>query len=310
MKEVLITGGTGSFGNAMAKRLLELDVERIVIFSRDEQKQEQMAQKFKDARMRFFIGDVRDRSRLETAMYGVDTVIHAAAMKIVPTAEYNPFECIKTNIHGAENVCRASLAAGVDRVIALSTDKAVNPINLYGATKLAAEKIFVAANNISAGRTKYSVARYGNVVGSRGSVVPLFQYLTHLGKSLPITDPRMTRFWMTLAQAVELVENAIAGMHGREIFIPKIPSVKIVDVAQAVGPNLPQEIVGIRPGEKLHEVLMTEDEARDAMECWNMYVVNGGPSNVKEGTRYTSDTNPTFLSVKQIRERLEADPAL
>ncbi len=303
MKKILITGGTGSFGHAMTRRLLGTDVERIVIFSRDEQKQEQMQRLFNDERLRFFIGDVRDQKRLETAMYGVDTVIHAAAMKIVPTAEYNPFECVLTNIHGAENVCRASLAAGVQRVLALSTDKAVNPINLYGATKLAAEKIFLAANNVSAGRCSYSVCRYGNVMGSRGSVLPLFKSMVAGGTNhIPITDPRMTRFWMTLDQAVDLVLTSLGMMHGREIFIPKIPSMKVVDLALAIAPQLPHKIVGIRPGEKLHEVLMTEDEARSANEAWDRFIiVPEGPCNVRDGTRYQSDTNDKFLSVEELR---------
>lgn len=311
MRNFLITGGSGSFGNAFTKRFLDCDLaDRIAIYSRSEQLQEEMRRRFNDdARLRWFIGDVRDRDRLEMAMHGIDIVVHAAAMKIVPTAEYNPFECVQTNIYGAENVCRASLAAGVKRVLALSTDKAVNPVNLYGATKLAAEKIFIAANNISAGRTIYSVARYGNVVGSRGSVVPLFKNLAYTGKSLPITDPRMTRFWMSMDQAITLVDYALGAMQGREIFIPKIPSMRIIDLAKAIDPVIQQNIVGIRPGEKMHEILMTEDEASNALEGWNLYVINGhvgepSLSNIKNPQCYASDTNSKFLSVDELKDML------
>jgi len=304
--KVLITGGSGSFGQAMTKLLLEERLaSRIVIFSRGEHLQEEMARKFGDDRLRFFIGDVRDQARLEMAMHGVDTVIHAAALKIVPTAEYNPFECVLTNIHGAENVCRASLAAGVTRVIGLSTDKAVSPLNLYGATKLAAEKIFVAANNVSAGRCIYSVCRYGNVVGSRGSVVPLFRELVELGESIPITDPRMTRFWMTMDEAVNLVLSSLGMMKGREIFIPKLPSMRVVDLARAMAPTLPQTIVGIRPGEKLHEILMTEEEARGALEAWDRYIINSdGVSNITNPQEYTSINNSKFLTVEELKSYL------
>jgi UDP-N-acetylglucosamine 4,6-dehydratase len=305
--KVLITGGTGSWGQAMTRRLLDDKLaQRIVIYSRGEHLQEDMARKFgNDDRMRFFIGDVRDQSRLEMAMHGIDTVFHAAAMKIVPTAEYNPYECVLTNIHGAENVCRASLSSGVQRVIALSTDKAVSPLNLYGATKLAAEKIFVAANNVSAGRCIYSVARYGNVVGSRGSVVPLFQRLAASAADLPITDPRMTRFWMTLDEAVDFVLTSMNMMKGREIFVPKIPSIKITDLAMAMAPEAKHEIVGIRPGEKLHETLMTEEEARGALEAWDRYIVNGDAvTNIAAPEAYSSNTNTNFLTLEQIRDRL------
>lgn len=304
---ILITGGTGSFGQAMTKRLLDDDLaERIVIYSRGEHLQEEMAHKFGNDRLRYFIGDVRDRERLEMAMYGIDVVVHAAALKIVPTAEYNPFECIQTNIMGAENVCRSSLATGVNRVIALSTDKAVSPLNLYGATKLAAEKIFVAANNISAGRCNYSVCRYGNVVGSRGSVVPLFQKYAGIKDGyLPITDPRMTRFWMTLDQAVDLVLTSLDMMKGREIFIPKLPSMRVIDLATAMAPNLHHRIIGIRPGEKLHETLMLEEESYMALESHDRYIINPDISNnTKPGFRYSSDTNTDFLSVDQLRSYL------
>jgi len=302
-KSVLITGGSGSFGNEMVRLLLPMSLNRLVIYSRDEQKQEQMQRRFNNPALRFFIGDIRDRERLEMAMHGIDVVIHAAAMKIVPTCEYNPFEAVMTNIHGAENVCRAAMATGVSKVMALSTDKAVNPVNLYGATKLAAEKIFVAANNLSAGRTQYSVVRYGNVVGSRGSVVPLFKSLHSQNKPLTITDQRMTRFWMTLDQAVWFVLSSIDMMHGREIFIPKIPSMHIMDLAEAIAPGENHVVTGIRPGEKLHEVLLTIDEVHLAMEAHDRFILNGGPSNAKVA-QYSSDTNPKFLSVDDLRRML------
>lgn len=302
---ILITGGSGSFGQAFTRRILGLGVKRVAVYSRGEQLQEDMRRKFPDDRLRFFIGDVRDRDRLEMAMHGIDTVVHAAAMKIVPTAEYNPFECVLTNIHGAENVCRAAIASGVSRVVGLSTDKAVGPLNLYGATKLAAEKIFVAANNMAAGRCSFSVCRYGNVVGSRGSVVPFFRSIIKDNKgTFPITDPRMTRFWMTLDQAVDLVLSSLDMMHGREIFIPKLPSMRVVDLAAAMAPDYAMDIVGIRPGEKLHEVLMTEDEARLAMEAHDRFIVNGGPSNIKHDLHYSSDKNGKFLTVEQLRKYL------
>src|SRR5882724_6531165 len=301
---VLITGGTGSFSQHLVGKLLRDNLaEKIVIYSRGEHLQEEMARKFDDSRLRFFIGDVRDRDRLQMAMYGIDTVVHTAALKIVPTAEYNPYECVQTNIGGAENVARASLAAGVQRVIALSTDKSVSPLNLYGATKLAAEKIFVAANNMSAGRCSYSVCRYGNVVNSRGSVVPLFKRLANAGEHLPITDPQMTRFWMTLDQAVDLVLSSLEMMKGREIFIPKIPSARIVDLAAAMSPL--SKVIGIRPGEKLHETLMTEEEARGALECWDRYIINSdGVSNIKEPKTYSSDSNGDYLTVEEIKKYL------
>lgn len=280
--------------------------ERLIIFSRDEQKQDAMAHQYnEDPALRLFIGDVRDKHRLIMAMDCVDLVIHAAAMKIVPVCEYNPFEAVLTNINGAENVCRAAMAAKVPRVIALSTDKAVNPLNLYGATKLAAEKIFVAANNLSAGRTKFSVVRYGNVVGSRGSVVPLFKSLHSQHKPLTITDQRMTRFWMTLDQAVELVLTSVAMMQGREIFIPKIPSMHIMDLAEAIDPGGNRVQMGIRPGEKLHECLLTEDESHLALESWDRFILNPDTSNYsKPGFRYASDTNEKFLSVEDLRRML------
>lgn len=304
-KSILVTGGSGSFGNAFTKKVLPMKPAKLIVYSRDEQKQEAMQRQYDDPALRLFIGDIRDRQRLEMAMYGVDLVVHAAAMKIVPTCEYNPFEAVMTNINGAENVCRAAMAAGVKKVIALSTDKAVNPLNLYGATKLAAEKIFVAANNLSAGRTKFSVVRYGNVVGSRGSVVPLFQSLYSQCKPLTITDQRMTRFWMTLDQAVEFVLSSVDMMHGREIFIPKIPSMHIMDLAQAIDPGGEHIITGIRPGEKLHECLLTEDESHMANEAWDRFIINPDISNnTKPGFRYASDTNDKFLSIDDLRKML------
>ena len=311
MKSVLITGGSGSFGNAFVRRLLETDAERVVIYSRDEQKQETMARDLsshaRSSILRFFVGDVRDVDRLHFAMHSIDTVVHAAALKIVPTAEYNPTECVATNITGAENVVKASIRAGVSRAIALSTDKAVNPVNLYGATKLAMEKIFIAANALSAGSTRFSVVRYGNVVGSRGSVIPLFKSLAAQGKPLPITDKRMTRFWITLDQAIDLVLLCRHEMIGREIFVPKIPSMKILDLAQAVSGNDFWLEVGIRPGEKIHEVLITEDEARSTLEYRDHYKIF---PNVYNGTlpavfRYTSDGNKDWLTVEQLKEMIK-----
>jgi UDP-N-acetylglucosamine 4,6-dehydratase len=320
MASILVTGGTGSFGEAFVHTLLtKSPPRRLAIFSRDEQKQYAMAQRLRVAHpdsgdcLRFFIGDVRDDSRLEMAMRGVDFVIHAAALKIVPTAEYNPFECVLTNIHGAENVVKASLRATVKKVIAFSTDKAANPVNLYGATKLAADKIMVAANNLSGeGGPRFAVVRYGNVLGSRGSVLPFFEQLVHSGaKKLPITDPRMTRFWITLEQGINFVLSSLALMQGGEIFVPKIPSMKVVDLATSVAPGLPHEIVGIRPGEKLHEIMITEDDSRMTLELQDRYVIcppiegwsrahldKLGARPVAEGFSYTSDHNTEWLDGK------------
>jgi UDP-N-acetylglucosamine 4,6-dehydratase len=304
----MVTGGTGSFGHAFVKHVLPLEPEKIIIYSRSEHLQDQMARLYDSPRMRFFIGDIRDEQRLTMAMYGVDRVFHAAAMKIVPTCEYNPFEAVMTNVQGAENVCRAAMAAGVKRVIALSTDKAVSPLNLYGASKLCAEKIFVAANNLAAGRCHFSVVRYGNVVGSRGSVVPVFKSLHAAGKPLCITDIRMTRFWITLDQAVDFVLSCEDMMHGREIFIPKIPSVFLTQVAEAIDPGFDKihpKIIGIRPGEKLHECLMTADESRQALESWDRYVITPDViSNIKPGFQYMSDDNEKWLDVEAIRKSL------
>ena len=325
-KTILITGGTGSFGHAFARKLLnDHQPKKIIILSRDELKQYEMAQEFPEPEMRFFIGDVRDLGRLITAFDGVDYVVHAAALKHVPIAEYNPIECIKTNVHGAENVIQAAISAGVQRVIALSTDKAANPINLYGATKLASDKLFIAANNMVGTRhTRFSVVRYGNVVGSRGSVVPYFRKILAEGaKSLPITDSRMTRFWITLPQGVDFVLKSFLRMHGGEIFVPRIPSSMITDLASAMAPDLPQLIIGIRPGEKLHEVMCPSDDAHLTLEFSDYYTIKptitffsqpdfainglgekGQP--VPYGFCYDSGTNPDVLTVDQVRALLES----
>jgi UDP-N-acetylglucosamine 4,6-dehydratase len=322
-KSVFISGGTGSFGKQYTKTLLaRYKPKRIVIFSRDELKQFDMQQEFGGAEMRYFLGDVRDLSRLQEAMSGIDYVIHAAALKQVPAAEYNPMECVKTNIYGAENVIKAALANNVKKVIALSTDKAANPINLYGATKLASDKLFVAANNMAGGKpTRFSVVRYGNVVGSRGSVVPFFEKLiASNAEALPITDERMTRFWITLQQGVDFVLKNFERMYGGEIFVPKIPSVRIVDLAKAMAPHLPHKHVGIRAGEKLHEIMCPMDDSHLTLEfddhfvlqptirfhsATNDYSVNklgerGHP--VAQGFEYQSGKNPHFLGVDQILE--------
>lgn len=273
LMNILITGGTGSFGQAFVKRLLEdRNVGRIVIYSRDELKQHEMSQRFVDPRLRFFIGDVRDGNRLRRALRDIDTIVHAAALKHIPIAEYNPIECIKTNIGGAENVIDAAIDCGVSRVLALSTDKAVNPINLYGASKLAAEKLFVAANHLSgADGCRFAVVRYGNVFGSRGSVIPFFRRKAQEGGAIPITDARMTRFWITLEQGVKFVLDSLDRMRGGEIFVPKLPATRITDLATAIAPHAKQEIVGIRPGEKLHEVMISREEARSAYDFGDHY---------------------------------------
>ena len=295
-KELLVTGGTGSFGRQFVRTILErYKLRRLVILSRDEQKQYEMAQTLGNTgenALRYFIGDVRDVDRLEMAMRGVDCVVHAAALKHVPTAEYNPFECIRTNVHGAENIVNAALRCDVGKVVALSTDKAVNPINLYGASKLASDKIFVSANNLSGfDGPKFSVVRYGNVLGSRGSVVPFFRKLIRENaESLPITDMRMTRFWITLQRGVDFVLESFAEMDGGEIFIPKIPSMTIVDLARIMAPDLPTREIGIRPGEKLHETLLTSDDARNTLEFDDRFLIK--PSGVLkfEGHEYTYDS--------------------
>jgi UDP-N-acetylglucosamine 4,6-dehydratase len=322
-KTVLITGGTGSFGRAfveMATR--EFKPKKLIVFSRDELKQYEMAQAFPVERwpfMRWFIGDVRDAARLEMAMRDVDYVIHAAALKHVPIAEYNPFECIKTNVMGAENVVNAAIARGVKKVVALSTDKAANPINLYGASKLASDKIFVAAEAMAGGSdTRFCVVRYGNVVGSRGSVAPFFQKLAADGASeLPITDARMTRFWITLTQGVNFVLSSLEQMRGAEIFVPKIPSMRTTELASAIAPHLPHRIVGIRSGEKLHEIMVPEDDARSTVELADRYVIlpshnpekrkaylDAGALPLPEGFSYCSDKNPERLDARGLQALL------
>jgi UDP-N-acetylglucosamine 4,6-dehydratase/5-epimerase len=319
-KSILITGGTGSFGREYVKTLLErYKPKRLIVYSRDELKQYDMEKIFHEDCMRYFIGDVRDRDRLMQAMNEVDYVIHAAALKQVPAAEYNPMECIKTNIHGAENVIQAALAKNIEKVIALSTDKAANPINLYGATKLCSDKLFVAANNITgANRTRFSVVRYGNVVGSRGSVVPFFKKLiAENSDHLPITDAEMTRFWITLPQGVDFVLKNFQRMHGGEIFVPKIPSIKMVDLARAMAFETPREIVGTRPGEKLHEIMCPADDFQRTLEFADHFVIKptiqfarvvdftinkldekGKP--VEPGFEYNSGENPHFLNLEEI----------
>lgn len=324
---ILITGGTGSFGQRFAHRVLtQYEPRRLVVFSRDEMKQYEMSQVApfaSNGRPRFFIGDVRDAQRLEMAMRDVDYVIHAAALKQVPAAEYNPFECIHTNVLGAENVVQAAIRNGVRKVIALSTDKAANPINLYSASKLAADKIFVAANHLSGSiGTRFSVVRYGNVVGSRGSVIPLYRRLIGEGaKALPITDERMTRFWITLSQGVDFVISCLDSMHGGEIFVPKIPSMRVVDLARCMAPDLEHEIVGIRPGEKLHEVMVPADDSRMTLELPDYYVIQpafnwwssethvaNGATPVPDGFHYSSDTNPDWLDAKRLHALLAQMP--
>jgi UDP-N-acetylglucosamine 4,6-dehydratase len=312
-KSVLITGGTGSFGKHMTKTLLnETDVRRVIVFSRDELKQFEMQQEYAgENRLRFFIGNVRERDRLLRAFDGVDLVIHAAALKQVPAAEYNPFEAIKTNILGASNVIDAAIDRGIKKVVALSTDKASSPINLYGATKLVSDKLFVSGNAYAGKRrTRFAVVRYGNVVGSRGSVVPLFRTLAAKGV-IPITDDRMTRFWITLDQGVRFVINAFSEMQGGEVFVPKIPSMKVVDLAKAMAPNAKINIVGIRPGEKLHEEMISETDARRTLdvgdhyviqpefEWWNSAKIEG--KELPEGFRYSSDNNDDWLDIPRLQ---------
>jgi len=320
---ILITGGTGSFGKKYTKTLLDrYKPKKIIIFSRDELKQFDMQQEFNDDCMRYFIGDVRDAERLNQAMKGVDYVIHAAALKQVPAAEYNPMECIKTNIHGAENVIKAAINNDIKKVMALSTDKAANPINLYGATKLASDKLFVAANNMAGGHpTRFSVVRYGNVVGSRGSVVPFFKKIIAEGANhLPITHVDMTRFWITLQQGVDFVLKNFERMHGGEIFVPKIPSAKIIDLATSLAGDLPQEIIGIRPGEKIHEIMCPADDSHLTLEFDDHYVItpsilfheeeinfkNNGLGEVgvpvKQGFEYNSGKNHHFLNIDELKE--------
>jgi UDP-N-acetylglucosamine 4,6-dehydratase len=320
-RSVLITGGSGSFGRRFVDTLLRHSrARRIIIFSRDEYKHYEMQQLLEPLgtdRLRFFIGDVRDGDRLELATRDVDFIVHAAALKQVPAAEYNPFECMRTNVSGAENVVRAALRNNVPRVIALSTDKAANPINLYGASKLASDKIFIAANNLTGKNdTRFAVVRYGNVVGSRGSVIPFFRKLIAEGADhLPITDERMTRFWITLQQGVNFVVTSFTVMRGGEIFVPKIPSMRIVDLAECFAPDLPRRVVGIRPGEKLHEVMITEDDSRLTLELEDRYVIEpafawwqrgpytaAGAKPVADGFRFASDINTDWLDAERLQQ--------
>lgn len=319
-KTILVTGGTGSFGKKFIKTILErYQPKKVIVYSRDELKQFEMQQTYNSSCMRYFIGDVRDYERLVCAMYHVDYVVHAAALKQVPAAEYNPMECIKTNVYGAQNVINAAINCGVKKVIALSTDKAANPINLYGATKLCSDKLFTAANAMVGDReTKFSVVRYGNVVGSRGSVVPYFKHLVNSGaKALPITDTRMTRFWLKLEDGVDFVLKNFQRMQGGEIFIPKIPSMHLVDLAKAIAPELPIKVIGIRPGEKLHEVMCPSDLYYETLEFADHFVIKPSISfhnidyavnaigeqgkSVPDGFNYNSGNNPVFLTVDQLR---------
>jgi UDP-N-acetylglucosamine 4,6-dehydratase len=321
-KSVLVTGATGSFGKRFIKRVLERhNPERLAVFSRDELKQFEMQQHIHAPNLRYFLGDVRDKERLYRAFDGVDVVIHAAAMKQVPASEYNPMEAIKTNIIGAENVINVCIDQEVKHVIALSTDKAANPVNLYGATKLCADKLFIAANTLSGRhRTRFSVVRYGNVIGSRGSVIPFFTQCRKNGV-LPITDERMTRFWITLGEGVQFVLNSLERMHGGEIFVPKIPSMNIMDVAKVVAPECRTEVIGIRPGEKLHEALITSDDAFHTVEFDDSYVIQPndvwwdrasylkttGGQPVAEGFQYSSDTNPVWMSGEALTALLKKE---
>jgi len=320
-KSILITGGTGSFGKRLIQTILQrYQPRRLIVFSRDELKQFEMRERFPDENnspMRYFIGDVRDRERLRMAMREVNIVVHAAALKQVPAAEYNPMECIKTNITGAENVIHAALENNVENVIALSTDKAANPINLYGATKLVSDKLFVSANNMRGShQTLFSVVRYGNVVGSRGSVVPFFEKLVKDGAEfIPITDEKMTRFWITLDQGVDFVLKNFGRMQGGEIFVPKIPSIRIPDLADALAPGVPRKIVGIRPGEKLHEIMCPRDDSHLTIEFDDYFIIKpsikfgtqvdyslrGKGKPVEESFQYSSDSNDRWLSVDELK---------
>ena len=317
-KNILITGGTGSFGKKCTEIILQkYKPKRLIIFSRDELKQFEMAQQFPDSKydcIRYFIGDVRDKERMYRAFRNVDYVIHAAALKQVPAAEYNPFEAVKTNILGAQNVINVAIDQGVKRVIALSTDKAANPINLYGATKLCSDKLFIAGNSyVGQDHTVFSVVRYGNVAGSRGSVIPFFLKKKADGV-LPITDPRMTRFWITLEQGVDFVLKCLESMVGGELFVPKIPSMNMMDLAKAIAPECKTEIIGIRPGEKLHEVMVPKDDAHRTIEYEDKYIIkpdfrffgrrfnSNGEKPVPEGFEYNSETNPWRLSIDEMRD--------
>ncbi len=316
-KTILVTGGTGSFGKKFTETVLKnYEPKKLLIFSRDEMKQYEMRKRFNDDCMRYFIGDVRDLKRLQRAFHGVDYIVHAAAIKIVPSSEYNPFEAVKTNIFGAQNIIDAAIDCGVEKVIALSTDKAANPINLYGATKLCAEKIFIAGNNYCSTGKKFSVVRYGNVFGSRGSVVPFFKECRSKGQ-IPITDDRMTRFWMTLDQAVKLVLDSLKQMRGGEIFVPKIPSMKIADLATAIAPECEQIVTGIRPGEKLHETLISSDDGIHTFEFDDKYIIypyiverdfqrQDGKALNTDFAGYRSDNNDHWLGVNDLRKMVDS----
>jgi len=322
-KTILITGGTGSFGKKAVEVILNrYSPKKLIIFSRDELKQFEMQNEFSHKALRFFIGDVRDQERLIQATYGVDYVIHAAAMKQVPASEYNPMECIKTNINGAQNLISACIHNEIEKVVALSTDKACNPLNLYGATKLVSDKLFVSANNITGGhKTRFSVVRYGNVIGSRGSVVPLFEKIVKEGAtSIPITHPEMTRFWISLDEGVDFVLKSFERMHGGEIFIPKIPSASITDLAESMAPGMKQEIIGIRPGEKIHEIMCSSDDAHLTHEFKDYYSISPSISfhdkdldfavdslgqkgtKVAKDFEYSSGKNETFLTINQLKD--------
>ena len=322
-KTIMITGGTGSFGQACTKLLLQCNAKKIIIYYRDELKKFEMSNKFNNSKLRFFLGDVRDLDRLKLATKKVDILIHAAALKQVPAAEYNPMECIKTNIYGAENVISACIENNVKKIVALSTDKAANPVNLYGATKLCSDKLFVSANNLTGGaNTKFAVVRYGNVIGSRGSVLPYFKSLIQKkAKSLPITDERMTRFWLTLNYGLKFVLNSLDIMKGGELFVPKTPSIKIIDLVRALDKKMKYHIIGIRPGEKLHEVLCPEDSARDTLEFKNYFLIRPSIDSTEDKTNnykisnknekgkvvksnfiYSSDNNPHFLNIKELQK--------
>ena len=317
-KVLLVTGGTGSFGRCFARTVLaHSKLRKLIILSRDELKQSEMRNDFPDSRIRFFLGDVRDSDRVRRAFAGVDYVVHAAALKQIPAAEYNPFECVKTNILGAQNVIDAAIDCGVERVVALSTDKASSPINLYGATKLVSDKLFVAGNVYAGDQpTRFAVVRYGNVIGSRGSVIPVFREQAKTGK-LRITDLGMTRFWITLEHGVELVLRALEGAAGGEIFVPKIPSMRLIDLAKAVAPEAEVEVVGVRPGEKLHEEMISANDARRTVDCGDHYLIlpdipiPGPPAPtpgvpVEKGFEYTSDNNDEWLDVATLRGWIDA----
>lgn len=325
-KSILVTGGTGSFGNAFVQAVLKrFAPERLIVYSRDELKQQEMQNRYdpkKHKCLRFFIGDVRDRDRLTLATRRVDYIVHAAALKQVPAAEYNPMECLRTNVIGAENVMRCAIDNGVRKAIALSTDKAANPINLYGATKLVSDKVFIAGNNLSGtSEILFSVVRYGNVVGSRGSVVPFFRHLVAEGaECLPVTDDRMTRFWITLRQSVDFVLSSLAMMRGGEIFVPKIPSMTITEIAKCIAPGLPLKISGIRPGEKLHETMIPEEEARNVIDLDDRYLMlpsfslregdeayYASATRMRDGFSYRSDNNPEWMSAQDLRKILDAE---